>query len=95
MPDLTLVDGGKPQEPAPETTPPQSFVPPQPLPEHWHVETVAGPQGNVVVISISGPWGVHVHFLPRDGARAVASDIRKQAEAGPGIILAPAGSVPV
>lgn len=71
----------------------QQMVPPSPLPEAWAVAgTMVGNQP-AVIVQISGPHGVQIHFLGRDDALKVASDIKRQAQSGPQLVTPPTGLV--
>lgn len=68
-------------------------IQPQPVPSSVTVSQAQGPNGNMVVLTVSDPTGLHVWFFPPENAKKIGADLQKAGEAG-GIILAPAGSVP-
>jgi hypothetical protein len=66
------------------------MIPPQPVPEIWSVQSVeGGDAGPGVAISISTLNGMFVHFLSRDGALQIASQIKKIANTGPQLVTPP------
>jgi len=65
-------------------------VPVQPVPQQVGVQIVHTPQGNAVVIQISGPTGVHVTFMTPEAAQKIGGDIRKAGkQAASGLVLPP------
>lgn len=75
------------------------MIAPQMLPEVVHCMNWADPEGNAgVLVLISTPLGQEYHYWPHDMAIGIASNIKKTAQTGPGIIpvtsklLLPAGA---
>lgn len=66
-------------------------LPVMPLPEVWHMEAAQLPDGAPAVkVTVSSFQGIFVHFIPREPAKKIASDMRKLADKGPGLITPPA-----
>jgi hypothetical protein len=67
---------------------------PMVVPTQWAFDSVELSNGQPgVVVSIQQPNAVVRVVLTREEARAFASQLRKRAEDGPGIVAAPAGLV--
>lgn len=84
---MELVKDGEAEQPAPQ------MVGPAPLPEVWTIGGAMIGPSPAVVIQVSGPHGINIHFLDRDVALKVAGDIRRQAQSGPQLVTPPAGLV--
>lgn len=66
---------------------------PIPLPTRWTVGTMDA-NGPAVIVDMQTPAGQLRVVLPRDKALHLASEIRKAAQTGPGIVVAQPGQVP-
>lgn len=75
------------QPPAEGGEPQRQLVPPMPVPEAWFVDPYVYPDGQPgVQITVSGPTGITVHFMPRQYALNHAAELKKTALRGPSIM---------
>lgn len=71
----------------------QVMMTPVPLPTSWSAEGVDTNQGRGVIVSVVTPAGSIRVVLPAEGALRFASEVKKAANGGSGLITPPSGLV--
>jgi hypothetical protein len=84
MPDESEIPEEQEQQPVGEQL---RMMQPQMLPEIVHVLQWPDPEGNAgVCLLVSNPQGQSYHFWPHEMALQIASNMKKAANTGPGLV---------